>query len=212
MSKQDATKPENIKIMLLKGQKGDAGETYDDTEIRNLIRGQNAAISDLADLVNSFDGLAILRDIATVENEINEESTHNYEIGEYLVFNSQLYQVTQTIQIGDELEENINITATNVGDVLENLAKKQFDILYETTNKTTVTTKDGNGNIITIVETDSNAVATSTFVTSGSITTITTTIVPVRGEYNYVKTTTIENTSTTRTITESYTIIAKEEE
>ena len=210
MSKQDATKPENIKIMLLKGQKGDAGETYDDTEIRNLIRGQNAAISDLADLVNSFDGLAILEDMATVEDSPNGESTHAYNEGDWLIYNSQLYKATTSIAIGNTLEEGVNLEAITIGEVLNTVAREQFNMLYGLINKTSSYTEDANGIITGIVETSTDAVATTTFARSGTTTTITTTIVPTQGEYDYTKTTVIVEVSGGQTITESYTRTAKE--
>lgn len=228
MSRHDSTNIENVKVLMLKGAKGDPGETYDDTEIRNLIRSQNATIADLAELVNSYDGTMILRDLATVEDSPNGDSTHAYSEGEWLIYESQLYETTTSIAIGDLLEEGVNIKAvtvaevlenfqimldnalTNMEDSLENLAEEQFKMYYGLESKTSNYTEDANGLITGIVETKSDAVATTTFTTSGATTTITTTIVPTQGEYDYTKTTVIVEVSGGQTITESYTRTAKE--
>lgn len=228
MSRHDSTIIEDVKVLMLKGAKGDPGETYDDTEIRNLIRSQNATIADLEDLVNSYDGTMILRDLATLEDSPNGDSTHAYSAGDWLIYESQLYETTTSIAIGDILEEGVNLEAvtvaevlenfqtmldnalTNMEDTLENMAEEQFKMYYGLESKTSNYTEDANGLITGIVETKSEAVATTTFATSGATTTITTTIVPTQGEYDYTKTTVITEVTNGQTITESYTRIAKE--
>lgn len=221
MSRHDSTNIENVKVLMLKGAKGDPGETYDDTEIRNLIRSQNATIADLAELVNSYDGTMILRDLATLEDSPNGDSTHAYSIGDYLIYESQFYRVIDEIAIGDELIEDTNIESSTVDEALKNLklsidqelellAQKEFKMFYELVNRTTAINKDGNGDITSIVETSSDAVATSTFVTSGTTTTITTALVPTQGDYDYTKQTVIAESVSGYTITENYTITAKE--
>ena len=217
MSKHDSTVLENVKVLMLKGEKGAPGETYDDTEIRNLISSQNATIADLEDLVNSYDGTMILRDLATLEDSPNGDSTHAYNAGDWLIYESQLYETTTSIAIGDILEEGVNLEAVTVAEVLEdfqtrldNVIEEQFKMYYGLESKTSNYTEDANGLITGIVETKSDAVATTAFTTSGATTTITTTIVPTQGEYDYTKTTVITEVSGGQTITESYTRTAKE--
>lgn len=209
MSREDSTKPENIKIMLLKGQKGDKGDTYDDTEVWNAIHTQDGAIIDLTTLVNSFDGLAFMEDLAPVEDELNGESTHAYLTHQFIMHNAQFYRVIADIEIGDALVEGTNIQAVRVSEILEKIAEQVFKNLYEIINKTTQITKNTNGEITTIVETGDNATATSTFATEGTTTTITTTVVPTFGAYNFIKTTTIVDGTNTQTITENYTATVK---
>lgn len=218
MSRQNSTIIENVKIVMLKGEKGDAGATYDDTDIRNLIRSQNAVISDLVELVNSYDGTLIMQDFATLEE--SAEASHAYLVGDYLMYESQFYRVISNIAIGDTLTEGTNIVATTIDEELNNLqneileyvAMEQFKMFYNLADKSTVIEKDNNGDLISIVETTNYAVATSTFATSGTTTTITTTIVPTIGEYNYVKTSVIDEVGNETTITESYIVTSKEEE
>lgn len=228
MSKHDSTVIEDVKVVMLKGERGAPGETYDDTEIRNLIRSQNATIEDLEDLVNSYDGTMILRDLATLEDSPNGDSTHAYNAGDWLIYESQLYETTTSIAIGDLLEEGVNLRAvtvaevlenfqtmlnnalTNIEDTLEDFAKEQFEMFYGLVNKVSNYSDDGWGNLTSVVETSSDAVATSTFVVSGTTITITTTVEPTTGDYNYIKTTIIEEITNGHTITESYTMTQKE--
>ena len=228
MSRHDSTTIENVKVLMLKGEKGAPGETYDDTEIRNLIRSQNATIADLEELVNSYDGTMILRDIATLEDSPNGDSTHAYSAGDWLIYESQLYETTTSIAIGDLLEEGVNLQAvtvaevlenfqtmldnalSNMEDTLENMAEEQFNMYYGLMSKTTAINKNSDGDLTSIVETSADAVATSTFSTSGTTTTITTALIPTEGDYNYTKTTVIAEVTNGYTVTESYTRTAKE--
>lgn len=207
MSRQDPTIISNLEILLLKGDKGDTGESYDDTELRNEIRSQNARIDDLEALVNSFDGTMILEDMATLEQ--TSTSTHDYDVGDYLIYNSQFYRVTASISIGDTIAEGTNVTPATVAEALDLMAEKQFNAIYGLDNKTTVINKDASGNVTSIVETNAEAVCTTTFSTSGTTTTVTTTIVPTSGSYDYTKTAVIETVSAGIQITESYSTTPK---
>lgn len=212
MSNNNHRVVETIKVLMLKGDKGDTGEVYDDTEIRELISSQNAKIQDLEDLVNSFDGTAIFEDFATLEE--GNEATHEYDVGDYLVNQSQLYRVINAIAVHDNIVVGENVETTTVAIEFAKIAQKQFELFNQIVNKNTVITRNNSGDITSIVETTDDAVATTTLsvVTDGQgeTTTLTTTIVPVKGAYNYVKTTVIAINAITIEIDERYTIAEKE--
>lgn len=231
MSRHDSTIIENVKVLMLKGEKGSPGESYDDTEIRNLLRTQSATISNLEELVLDYDVSILARDMAVLESSENGKATRAYSVGDLFIYNSQLYKATTNIALEDTLTAGVNIQATTIAEKLENVdtaiegftndisdientleevVEEQFNMYYGLESKTSSYTKDANGLITGIVETKSDAVATTTFTTSGSITTITTTIEPTQGEYDYTKTTVITETSSGDTITESYTRTEKE--
>lgn len=234
MSRHDSTATENVKVLMLKGAKGEPGApgaSYDDTDIRNLIRSQNATIADLEELVTNFDVTILVQDMAAVESGPNGAATRAYSTGDLFIWGSQLYEATDNISIGDILEEDVNIQATTFANKLEDLetaiedftpdtsaienaldelTKEQFNMYYGLENKTMDYTEDGNGLITGIVETSSDAVITTAFTTNGATTIITTTIVPTEGEYDYTRTFVIEEVSNGQTITESYIRTAKE--
>lgn len=235
MSKHDSTTIENVKILMLKGEKGEQGEqgeAYDDTDIRNLIRSQNATIADLEELVTNYDVTMLVQDIAILEDSPNGTASRVYSVGNLFIYDSQLYEAIADIAIGDTLEVGVNIEAATIADILEilkatienvtpdiqtlentveEIAKEQFDLYYGLENKTMDYTEDEDGLITSITETSSDAVMTTTFTTSGATTMITTTIAPILGEYDYLKTIVITEVSGGQTITENYTRIAKED-
>ena len=235
MSRQDSTIIENVKVLMLKGAKGEKGEpgdAYDDTDIRNLINSQNATIADLEELVTDYDVTMLVQNIAALEEGTNGASTHEYNVGDWFIYDSQLYEAITNIAIGDILEVGENIKATTIAEILDNLettiegleteteglatdintmentleelAKEQFDMYYGLENKTMNYTEDEDGLITDITETSSDAVITTTFRANGDTTMVTTTIEPTLGEYDYTRTIVIEEVASGQTITESY--------
>jgi hypothetical protein len=91
------------------------------------------------------------------------------------------------------------------GDEIDELADKYFLEKYELENKDTVISENASGGK-QVVETTSDAVVTTLFTenTETGVKTITSTIVPTSGSYNYIKTTTITETSNGKTIKEKY--------
>ena len=241
MSIQDSKIIENVKVLMLKGakgEKGEPGEAYDDTEIRNLIRSQNATIADLEALVTDYDVSILARNIAAVEEGTNGASTHAYNAGDWFIYDSQLYEALTNIAIGDTLEVGTNIKTTTISEVLgalgtaiedvettagglaadintmeealEEVAREQFEMYFGLAGKEMAYTEDANGIITEITETSSNAEIATTFATNGNTTTITTTIEPTTGEYDYMQTITITEETGGQAITQNYTRIPKE--
>lgn len=115
----------NVKIMMLKGEKGDQGEAgsgvYDDTEVRGLIASETQNRSDADAALDARVGI-LAGDIATIETS---PSTASHSVGELLVYNDQLYIVTSAIASGESLVVDTNIEATSIG---ENIADIKGDI------------------------------------------------------------------------------------
>ena len=59
--------------------------------------------------------------IATIESS---PATQAHAVGDFIVYNSQLYKVISAIAANDNLVVDTNIEATNVGDELENIQNK----------------------------------------------------------------------------------------
>lgn len=74
-------------------------------------------ISDNSGMVLSQKMATLQSDIATVEP--SSTSAHAYAVGDYLMYSSQLYRVTQVIAVGDTLIVGTNIEATKI---VENLS------------------------------------------------------------------------------------------
>lgn len=70
----------------------------------------------LSTSIMSVSGLVdtLQSDIATAEP--SSTSTHAYAVGDYLMYSSQLYKVTQAISVGDTLVAGTNIAATKIAD------------------------------------------------------------------------------------------------
>lgn len=66
--------------------------------------------------------------VAPVES--SSTASQAYSIGDYLVYNSQLYQATAAIASGDTLTVGTNIATTSVGDELSELNSKLLDWEY----------------------------------------------------------------------------------
>lgn len=101
-----------------------------------------------------------------------------------------------------ELDDDV---AGNLQNQIDDLAELNFKQFYEIQNKSTVINKNSLGTVSSIVETSSDAVATTQFSDSNGSKIISTLLVPTAGRWQYTKTVTITNTSTGTTIEESYT-------
>lgn len=99
--------------------------------------------------------------------------------------------------------------AGNLQNQIDDIVRKEFERYYGLVSKTVNVNKDSSGNTISIVETSSEAVSTTTFEAKSDGKIITTEIVPTSGNYNYTKTTTIKTVSSGKEITESYVQTAK---
>jgi hypothetical protein len=97
----------------------------------------------------------------------------------------------------------------NLQTQMSDIAQREFERFYGMANKTTVVNKT-NGVTMNIVETTDEAVSTTVFATSdtgGKL--ITTTCVPTSGNYDYVKTVSIENLESGIRIVETFATVAK---
>lgn len=157
---------------------------------------------------------ASLENLATVEE--GSTASKAYAVGEHVIYNGLYYIVTAPIASGGTFTVGTNIEREAIGDEItelnteiSNLAEQGFNRYYGLITKTTAINKDTSGVVTNIVETSSEAVATTTFSTSGSTKTITTQIVPTSGDYNYTKTATITSGSSGVSISETYTRTAK---
>lgn len=89
-----------------------------------------------ADLPKAQEVPAIKGDIASIETS---PATSNHSVGEYIVYNSQLYKVTADISSGQSLVAGTNISATSAGSEIEaitSLLKKP--LLKRVTQQVTV--------------------------------------------------------------------------
>ena len=103
------------------------------------------------------------------------------------------FESLQTI-LADDVAGNLQVQ-------IDNLTKKEFDHFHGMMNKTT---KIATTDVVTITETTDEAVNTTVIFESGDTTTITATLVPNDGEYQYVKTTTITQSGDDIDISETY--------
>lgn len=76
-------------------------------------------LSDQTDLQNALNAKANTSTLATVES--TSTASQAYSVGDYLVLNGQLYEVTTAITSGETLTVGTNISATTVGDQLSEL-------------------------------------------------------------------------------------------
>lgn len=76
-------------------------------------------LSDQTDLQNALNAKANTSTLATVES--TSTASKAYSVGDYLVLNGQLYEVTTAITSGETLTVGTNISATTVGDELTSL-------------------------------------------------------------------------------------------
>lgn len=91
---------------------------------------------------------------------------------------------------------------------IDDLVKREFLRAYALANETTVTTTDPDtGKTIKVVKTSGEATATTLIADDEAAgrKTVTSTVVPAEGSYQYVQTTVIENTATGKEITKAYT-------
>ena len=109
--------------------RGDHRHPSDTTKVN--VTTFNEAIQDVLEDINTINGtIQIINDnISTIENNITtiqnnfadsetSPSTHSYSVGQYLVYNRQLYKVKTAISVGENLVVGTNIETTSVGDEL----------------------------------------------------------------------------------------------
>jgi len=86
-------------------------------------------------IVNPDSDFAFQKSLATVEYN---PSNHSYSVGDRLVYNGELCDVTATISVGDHLEEGTNISVTTVDDELSGLSGDIGDLSTNKADKTYV--------------------------------------------------------------------------
>lgn len=89
-------------------------------------------LSDQTDLQNALNAKANTSTLATVESTTT--ASQAYSVGDYLVLNGQLYEVTTAITSGETLTVGTNISATTVGDeltALNNGLTSTSNVLWE---------------------------------------------------------------------------------
>lgn len=89
-------------------------------------------LSDQTDLQNALDAKSNIGNIATIESS---PASANHAVGEFIVYNGQMYSVISAITAGNALVVGTNISATSAGDELSSL-KSGLNII-------TVTGSDG---------------------------------------------------------------------
>lgn len=80
------------------------------------IEGRVTAVEHVANDANN--GLSDVRsdaeDMITAYNEKTAQSVHDYEVGQFFIYNDVLYRATQNISAGNTIIPNTNCEATNV--------------------------------------------------------------------------------------------------
>lgn len=77
-------------------------------------------------------GIIDSNNVARVEEY--DQATVEYEKGEYLIWDQQLYKVIADIKIGDEFVINTNVKSTMVGDELSAIDPDKIDERFDRTN------------------------------------------------------------------------------
>lgn len=75
-------------------------------------------LSDQTDLQNAMDAKSNIGNIATIESS---PASANHAVGEFIVYNGQMYSVISAITAGNALVVGTNISATSAGDELSSL-------------------------------------------------------------------------------------------
>ena len=75
-------------------------------------------LSDQTDLQNALDAKSNIGNIATIETS---PASANHAVGEFIVYNGQMYSVISAITAGNALVVGTNISATSAGDELSSL-------------------------------------------------------------------------------------------
>lgn len=97
------------------------------------------------------------QDMISAFNEPTATSTHDYNVGDYFIYNDVLYKCTVTITTGDTIVPNTNCSATNVTTELQQIDDGAVSELRESVNQLT-TSVNGMESIITPYnESDSTA-------------------------------------------------------
>lgn len=98
--------------------------------------------------------------------------------------------------------------AGNLQNQMNAISQREFERFYGMANKTTVINKS-NGVTTSIVETTDEAVSTTVFEVTDAGKVITTSCIPTSGNYDYIKTVTMEDVPEGKQIVESFTTVAK---
>ena len=98
--------------------------------------------------------------------------------------------------------------AGNLQNQMNAISQREFERFYGMANKTTVINKE-NGVTTSIVETTDEAVSTTVFEVTDMGKVITTNCIPTSGNYDYIKTVTMEDVPEGKQIIESFTVVVK---
>lgn len=100
---------------------GQTGAVTVDTDWGNI----GGDIDDQTDLKNRLDAKINTSNVATIES--SSTASNAYKVGDYLVYNGQLYEAITSIVVGETLIVDTNIQATTVGEELSELKSGLFD-------------------------------------------------------------------------------------
>ena len=127
-----------LKTLLLKGEMGGI-TSIEKTSSQGLVDTYTVTCDDgrvfTFDVTNGANGeYSSLISLANVEGETASQA---YSVGEYLVYNEVLYQVTEAIDEGDTISPSFNVDRALVGTELNEL-KAELEAELNITNKNTV--------------------------------------------------------------------------
>lgn len=94
---------------------GQTGAVNVDTDWGDI----GGSIDDQTDLKNRLDAKVNASNVATIES--SSTASNAYEVGDYLVYNGQLYEAITSIVVGETLIVGTNIESTTVGEELSEL-------------------------------------------------------------------------------------------
>lgn len=108
-------------------------------------------LSNQTDLQTALDAKANTSTLATVESTTT--ASQSYSVGDYLVLNGQLYEVTTAIDSGQTLTPGSNITTVNVGAELKSLSNGLASFEIRKVNFSYSIAANGNthGNLYTLI-------------------------------------------------------------
>lgn len=135
-------------------------------------------LSDQTDLQNALDAKSNIGNIATIESS---PASANHAVGEFIVYNGQMYSVISAITAGNALVVGTNISATSAGDELSSLKSGLANLIkYKTINPTVTVSAGGyqliatwadlgitQGQVIGYVNTSGSAIVTLQFASEG---------------------------------------------
>ena len=99
-------------------------------------------LSNQTDLQNALDAKSNIGNIATIESS---PASANHAVGEFIVYNGQMYSVISAITAGNALVVGTNISATSAGDELSSLKAGLTNVTSELTVVEQAVTVNGGG-------------------------------------------------------------------